>query len=535
MLRLPIGFLGTLYFPVVIAGVISSRRNGLLMLAIAALASFATIAIEAQESPWTSVILVLVYIAAAWIALTLSSNRLKYRTSAKSTRTQDIAAGLPETANTPAPGIDEPPLAVNGRQRDVNSTRSTDQMSREIIASAAQGIVVFDRDLRCIVWNHAMEYATGVTAARAIGQSALNGLSPYLPAEGSLILNKALKGDVVTAPDFSYPSNNPAKPLTWVACTCGPHRNGSDAIIGVIAMLRDVTERVAAEERLAALYADTVEALDRERRYNEIARFVSSSLELKEVLKNIARITGELFGAEGVVFSLAQADGSMALSPESYQETPGVENVSALLQEPLRQVMLNGESVLIEDYAQQPRSMATDINSGLHSCLAAPLTAGSSRLGAVALYSLRPAKHFGERDLTVLEMVGRQAGLAIQRARLVEDAQRMAQEAETLRQAGAAVTSTLRLHETFERILQQLERVVPYDSASIQLLRDGFCEVVDVHGWLDPMQVIGIRFPVPGDNPNTAVIQERRSVIRNDVDFSHISIAGDIRSWMGVP
>lgn len=625
-MRLPMGLLGILSFPVVIAGIVYSRRTCLFTLGFAALASFATITIDASQPLWKSGILILLYMAAAWIAVEIARqisssvtqsehdgvagherfselvestpginivmgansaisnvspgvhnvlgytaeellgkravdyvhpddrqafmaelsaafgsaasagvSEFRFRNKDGSSRILEIARGARVTENSPEPCLNMTARDISGHRNAEHALQSADQFNRDIIANVAQGIVVLDRELRCVVWNHAMEYATGVTAVRALGQSALEGLHRYLPRDGSLLLSRALKGDVVTAPDFSYSSNNPAHPLTWVSCTYGPNRNGTGEIMGVIGVLRDVTERVISDEKTAALYTETAEALERERRYNEIARLVSSSLELSEVLNNIARITGELFDTAGVVFSLAQTDGSMEISPESYQQPSGVKNVSALLNEPLQQVMSSGESQLIEDYEQSPNARLEGVNAGLHSCLVAPLTAGTTRLGAVALYSIRPLKRFSERDLTVLEMVGRQAGLAIQRARLVEDAQRMAQEAETLRQAGAAVASTLRLHETFERILQQLARVVPYDSASIQLLRDGFCEVVDVHGWLDPLQVIGIRFPVPGNNPNTAVIQERRSVIRNDVDFSHIPVAGDIHSWMGVP
>ena len=58
--------------------------------------------------------------------------------------------------------------------------------------------------------------------------------------------------------------------------------------------------------------------------------------------------------------------------------------------------------------------------------------------------------------------------------------------------------------------------VVPYDSASVQLLRENELEIVGGRGWDNPKEVLGLRFPVPGDNPNTVVLQTGRPYILSD-------------------
>jgi GAF domain-containing protein len=110
--------------------------------------------------------------------------------------------------------------------------------------------------------------------------------------------------------------------------------------------------------------------------------------------------------------------------------------------------------------------------------------------------------------------------------------------AEILCQAGTAVAATLEREEAIERILEQLAQVVPYDSASVQLLREGYLEIVGGSGWPEPDSVVGLRFPVPGDNPNTVVIQERRPYILGDVPGPYatfVETSSHIRSWLGVP
>ncbi|RPI21232.1 MAG: GAF domain-containing protein, partial [Chloroflexota bacterium] len=155
------------------------------------------------------------------------------------------------------------------------------------------------------------------------------------------------------------------------------------------------------------------------------------------------------------------------------------------------------------------------------------------------LDSLRPGRAFTGEEIQVAVTLARQGSMALERARLYESARQRAYEAETLRQATAAVAATLNQREAIERILEQLERVVPYDSASVQLLRDGYLEIVGGRGWPDPGNILGACFPVPGDNPNTLVIESRSPQVVNETGSTYASFKEPrhmhIRSWLGVP
>lgn len=121
----------------------------------------------------------------------------------------------------------------------------------------------------------------------------------------------------------------------------------------------------------------------------------------------------------------------------------------------------------------------------------------------------------------------------------LEQAGRRAQELETMRQAGAVVAGSLDLQETIERIFEALARVVPYDSAAVMVLHRDELEIVGGRGWEDPASVIGIRFAVPGDNPNTVVLQRREPLIVDNAPEEYAPFRepphNHIRSWLGVP
>ena len=286
----------------------------------------------------------------------------------------------------------------------------------------------------------------------------------------------------------------------------------------------------------ARLYADVSESLTRERRYNEIVRAISSSMELPVILRNIAYLAADLVKADAAGMALLNPGGELALT--TYSTRPALKFPEQILPTGAGvawQVMKTNATLLVPDYAKHPNAVDEWIARGLHAMIAVPIVAGETQLGVLHLFTVSPEKQFTSPDIAVAAAIGQQAGMAIQKARLLEDAHRRAQEAETLRQAGAAVTATLELHETFQRILEQLEHVVPYDTASIQLLHPGYLEIVGGRGWPDLSKVIGTRFACPGHTPNSVVVMERHPLLLSHADLE--DIAGDerIQAWLGVP
>jgi diguanylate cyclase (GGDEF)-like protein len=200
------------------------------------------------------------------------------------------------------------------------------------------------------------------------------------------------------------------------------------------------------------------------------------------------------------------------------------------------QVISTGKVSRFPDISLEPSFL--DVHPDSRSELCVPLKVGKQVIGVINVES-RKLDAFGQSDEHLMMTFADQLVTAIQKVRLFQSEQRHAYEAETLREAGAIVAATLSQEETIQRILAQLKRVLPYDSASVQLLRDGHMEIVGGDGWPDPSAVVGMRFPIPGPNPNTVVVQTGKPYILNDApnffDAFREGPHSHIRSFLGVP
>jgi len=170
--------------------------------------------------------------------------------------------------------------------------------------------------------------------------------------------------------------------------------------------------------------------------------------------------------------------------------------------------------------------------------LAIPLKKGDQVIGVIDVQSTE-LNAFDRDDERLMGIFAERAALAIENVRLFEAEYYRRIEAETLREASAVVAGALDQDEAINDILQQLERVVPYDSASVQLLEDDYLEIVGGRGWPDPSGVLGLRFPIPGENPNSEVIQRSEAIILDEASEYHSPFSkpphDHIRSWLGVP
>jgi len=112
-------------------------------------------------------------------------------------------------------------------------------------------------------------------------------------------------------------------------------------------------------------------------------------------------------------------------------------------------------------------------------------------------------------------------------------------ESETLRESLASIVTTFELKEVVERILDQIKRVIPYDTASVWRV-DGEWQTLVVSRDL-PRQVspADLKFPINNENSSAPILMgEKPYVLSHNVQEELTDFRGPhsyINSWLAVP
>jgi PAS domain S-box-containing protein len=128
-----------------------------------------------------------------------------------------------------------------------NSLIESNKFNQEIINSANQGIIVYDLDMKYLVWNPFMEKLSGFSADQVLGKHALE-CFPFLKDSGVIdTVKRALQGLPSETIDFPFflPSSGKSG---WSSDTTSPLRNSKGEIIGAITTVLDITARKDAEK-----------------------------------------------------------------------------------------------------------------------------------------------------------------------------------------------------------------------------------------------------------------------------------------------
>jgi PAS domain S-box-containing protein len=129
------------------------------------------------------------------------------------------------------------------------SLRHEKEFSERLIGSSGEGILALDAALRCTLWNRAMERLVAASAGDAIGRTASQ-ISPLLATDIVRdAFRRALAGEYTLVQEQPLRREGLPVPL-YLDLACFPLRVDGE-VIGVIAFVRDVTARHAAERDLA--------------------------------------------------------------------------------------------------------------------------------------------------------------------------------------------------------------------------------------------------------------------------------------------
>lgn len=148
------------------------------------------------------------------------------------------------------------PISLVGTIRDITEYKKieeelieSNQFNKQIIQSAREGIIVYDKNMKFKAWNPFMEELTGLPASKVLGKYPFD-LFPFLKDAGVIkIIQRSLNGEIIRNIDFDY--NIPVTGKSgWVSDSTAPLLNAKGEIIGVIRTVHEITQRKLVEFEL---------------------------------------------------------------------------------------------------------------------------------------------------------------------------------------------------------------------------------------------------------------------------------------------
>jgi diguanylate cyclase (GGDEF)-like protein len=119
--------------------------------------------------------------------------------------------------------------------------------------------------------------------------------------------------------------------------------------------------------------------------------------------------------------------------------------------------------------------------------------------------------------------------------------QRQNNQLETLQDIVAVIGASLDLEETVNRILEETQQILPYDTATVQLLSNGTLHVIGCYGFSDREKIMQLTFPHPeAGSLSTRAIDDGKPCISGNVALDFPALVQPdpehpIQSWLGIP
>ena len=349
-------------------------------------------------------------------------------------------------------------------------------------------------------------------------------------------------------------------------CWLGSPLLTADSIIGVIGLQSVIRPNVYTERHrdlLTAIAGRAAIAIENARLFNETQRRaeelavlnqltqrLSTRLDVDQVLQEIYAGVSRLIDTKNFYIGLYHEEKNEVTFPLNVSESIiDKQIVTIRADQGLTGYILKTRAPLLIEENQVEAMAALGIGSVGQpslSWLGVPLMLGDQPIGAMALQSYEKTHAYSEHDRDLLMGFAGQAAISIQNARLFEQEQYRRKIADTLAEIARIASSSLDLNDVVQQLLAQLPRLIPFQTATIQLIdadgqRRQIAGVSQDQNRVSAIENPPEHFlrPVKDDLLISEIVNTRNVVILNDTQNDprwevHPETAS-IRSWMGAP
>ncbi len=261
---------------------------------------------------------------------------------------------------------------------------------------------------------------------------------------------------------------------------------------------------------------------------NHLAAALSDSLDLDTVLQAAMQVVRDLTRAEMCRLHLPDDPGQTLHLKSSLDSTPELDaRFSALpIQDSFagrafssgQLVLVDKQKLLHPENGQEPRRTEHQavLQTSPQAFACVPLLSKGQSRGVMTLV-FAEEHHFDQEEQALLMAIGQEVGVAVENAQLYEQERRLRRIAETLDEVARVVNSSLELSQVLERVLAELEKVIPYDSAAIVKAEKENVRLMAARGFVNPEAIAELGVSMTYLPLSQEAIRQRRPMLVPDV------------------
>ena len=240
----------------------------------------------------------------------------------------------------------------------------------------------------------------------------------------------------------------------WLSLTYRPVPGPGNMTLGVRMSVRDVTERVRAQQGLAALHTTGLA--------------INSQLNLSELLPAIVERAAQLLGAPMGGLYQMQPDNETLELIYGYQLPEGLIGTRLRLGEGLSgKVALTGRPFLVDDYRSWPGRAAAFEGQPFHRVIGVPLCVCERVIGVINVTDNERSGSFSRDEVRLVSLFADQAAVAIENARLHTETRRRGAILEAMAQISLRLATGGDPLEDLPVVLARLGQAADVDRAYV--------------------------------------------------------------------
>jgi|GEM_PF-2464456 len=331
----------------------------------------------------------------------------------------------------------------------------SEELLRTLVENQGEGVAIFTPLGQFLFTNPAIEGIFGVPHGKLVGQEIGDFTDQNQFMQVLKQIEKHPVGEKIIFETVITPHQGEQR---MISVTATPWIDKSGAFAGTFAIVSDITERkrIEASEHQARMLAEVL---------HTTAAALNSSLEMDQVFELILENVGRVVPSDHAMILILEGDlARVVRSDQNNGHQPGT-IFPWVLYQPVRQIIESRKTLVIP--ALPPFwEEAPDKMDWLGSYLGAPLCIKGQVIGLINLGSSTP-NFFKEFQVGQLNAFALQAGLAIENARLYQEAGQRAYFLEMLNEITRLAISAVDISATMNAVAEKMNTLFNSDGVYI--------------------------------------------------------------------